>query len=154
MASTYRIVDEPRRGPLDRFVTNPIWPFFGLMLGGAILGVPWFVFNGIALGSATLRKEIAWAAACLPVTAGLLFGLLALYQRELLPERALPYLGMALLAWKMLVGYGVFNLQRRSFALWEHYGGQPRRAFVILALAFVLRTQVLSGLGVWRLVLE
>jgi hypothetical protein len=145
-ADRYHIVDEPLPGPLERFVTDPIWPLFGMMFGGAWLGLPWFVFNGIALGSASLRREIAWAVAALVGAAALVIGGNALVEHEVVTTSGIPYLVLLPLVWKLGVGYHLLNIQRRSFALWEHYGGQPRRAFIILLLAFFLRQRLAAAL--------
>ena len=58
----YRIEDEPRPGALAHLVVSPMPILLAAMLGGPWLAWPWFVLNGIALGSPTLRRELAVVA--------------------------------------------------------------------------------------------
>src|SRR5688572_26277398 len=57
--SSYVISDEPRPSPLRDYVVRPSAPLLAMMLGGAWLAWPWFIVNGIALGSPTWRREVA-----------------------------------------------------------------------------------------------
>jgi len=60
----YRIIDEPAPSALSRFVVNPLW----IVLASMFVYWPylprllwlWFLFNGLALRSPTIRFEIAW----------------------------------------------------------------------------------------------
>lgn len=138
----YRIADEPTPGSLERFVVNPIWPLFGLMLGGGWLAFPWYVFNGVALGSATLKREILLAVAAFAGAALLALAALALLGTRIVPPEHASYLGLLPVAWKLGLGYALLNTQRRSFALWEHYGGSPRNASLVLVAAFIVRMRL------------
>jgi len=149
----YRISDEPRPGSLERFVTDSNWPLFGLMLGGAWLGFPWFVFNGVALGSATLRREILLAGAGFAGAAVLALAMFFVLGNKLLPMSAVPFLLPLPIVWKLGIGYLLVRVQHRSFALWEHFGGTPRRAFLVLVAGLVIRTSLDFGNLFWVLVL-
>ena len=50
---SYRIGDEPRPGALARVAVDPMWPLLAVMLGGVWLSWPWFVLNGVVVGSPT-----------------------------------------------------------------------------------------------------
>jgi hypothetical protein len=128
---------------------------FGLMLGGAWLGLPWFVLNGVALGSATLRREIACAAGAFLGAAALALLAVVLVGERVVPMSAFAYLGLAPLIWKLGLGYKLATLQHRSFALWQHYGGIARRPVVIVVLALILRMKLVSSINnaFWLLVL-
>jgi len=53
----YRIIDEPRPGPLAQIAVNPVWPFLSVMMAGGWLAWPWFALNAFAIGSARKRAE-------------------------------------------------------------------------------------------------
>jgi hypothetical protein len=66
--ASYRIIDEPKPSPLNRFAVNPVW----IVLASFILqpyAWIWFLFNSFALGSPTRVKEVVWAAAGLGLIA-------------------------------------------------------------------------------------
>ena len=90
MTATYRIADEPTPGRLAGLVVNPFWPLLGAMLGGFWLALPWFALNAAALGSATRRREWAYLAGGMAVSAALGGALLYAAGAELLPLRATP----------------------------------------------------------------
>jgi hypothetical protein len=143
----YRIADEPMPGRLERFVADPVWPLLAMMFGGAWIGLPWFVFNGVALGSASVRREIAWAAGALAGATLLALAGGVLVVKQVVTPAAIPYLVLAPLVWKLGVAYRLLTVQRHSFALWEHFGGQPRRAFLIIIACLLLRGPVIRALG-------
>lgn len=153
----YVIPDEPLPGRLERWVVDPLWPLLAQMFGGSWLSLPWFVFNGIALGSATRRQEAALAAASLLGSAGLLALLYVLAERVALDRTALSLLLLPLLALKLAIAYALYLKQSRSFELWRHFGGVPRNAvIVIVASLFVeawLFQRVITSLPL-QLVLE
>ena len=154
MPSSYRIVDEPRPGQLSQVATAPFWPLLGLMLGGAWLAWPWFLLNGAAIGSANRRREVSLVGC--GFVGSIVLGLLML---RLLDEEtsgwavSLWVLGLQIV--KLGVGYWLFNLQARSFALFEYFGGRPRNAFLIVAAGAYLRSTVLSAVSwpLWILVM-
>jgi hypothetical protein len=141
----YRILDEPEPSTLAKLAVSPTWPLLALMLAGAWLALPWFAFNGIALGSPSRRRELALAAAGLAGAAALGVGLLLLVGAGLLPGRALPYLLLVPIAWKLGIGYAIYSLQGETFQLYEHFGGKAANGmFVLLVGAFVVRGAVLK----------
>jgi hypothetical protein len=156
MDATYRIQDEPSPSGLSHLVVNPVWPMLAAMLAGAWLALPWFAFNSFALGSATRRREWVLAGVALPITFLLLLGLGLLRKQGVVPEGAMPYLGVSLTVWKLTVAYLLLTLQQRGFALHEYFGGTVRNGmFVLLAGSFVGRRAVseLLGSGLWSLLL-
>lgn len=130
----YVIPDEPSPSKLEHLVVDPMWPFFGLMLGGLWLALPWYVLNGIALGSPTRRRE--WLALATAALGSLLLLVLIVQAREAGwiagVQVKLAVLSITLL--KLGMGFAVYHLQSRSFQLWTHFGGVPRNG-ILLAVA-------------------
>lgn len=141
----YHIEDEPRPGRLERLITDPMWPLFGMVLGAGWIGFLWFIVNGVALGSSTLRREIAWVVGGIAGAAGLAYAALWLVGSRTLPVSAVPYLILVPMTWKLAVGYVLLTLQRRSFALWEHYGGQASRPVFVVIAAFIFGRMLLQN---------
>ncbi len=142
---SYQIADEPVETSLRSYVVRPSAPLLAAMLAGAWLAWPWFVFNAIAMGSPTRRKEIALCAAALGGTAALGAILLALLDAGILP-RGVP-LRLAVLAvvtFKLAITYHISAVQSRTFHVYEYYGGPVRSAGRILGAAFVLRGFVIG----------
>jgi hypothetical protein len=144
-SQAYRIADEPTPGGLAHLVTNPIWPLFGMMLAGTWLGLPWFVLNSHAIGSATRWRETAAAALGLAGAGILVVGGALCFEYMAWPQRFIPYFLVIVAAFKLAIAYGIYFLQARSFAIHEHFGGQTRNGLlVVLIAAFALRSKVLQ----------
>lgn len=156
MAGSYRIVDEPTPGPLSRLVVQPLWPLLALMLAGSWLGYPWFVVNAFAVGSPSRAKETFWAALGFVGSLALGVGLLALAGTGVLPEPALPYAAVGIVAWRLGVGYVLYTLQSRSFHLYTYFGGPVRNGLWVLLVAVVFMRARLLGLlpsPLWQIAL-
>ena len=152
----YRIADEPRAGPLSRVAVNPFWPLMAMMLGGAWLGVPWFVVNAFAIGSATRWREVGLALGTLAGTAALFLALVVFERSVAIPKVAVPYLVLVLVVWKLGMAYVLQLTQASSFELFSAYGGRPANGVFGLLLAWFARDAVLAfikgSLGVFGLV--
>ena len=146
MSATYRIQDEPRPGAMGHLVVNPLFPLLSTMLVGAWLGLPWFVFNAFALGSATRRKETVLALLVVPGTLLLFILLGVLLKQEVLTKPAVPYALVGITVWKLALGYALFNLQQRSFALHEYYGGVVRNGAILLLAGLFLGDRAIASL--------
>jgi hypothetical protein len=146
MSDTYRILDEPRPGTLGNFVVNPVFPLLAMMMAGTWLGVPWIILNGFAMGSVTRRKETVLAVLVLPGTF-LLFMLLGmLLKAGILTQASMPYALVIITVWKLGLAYVLFDLQQRSFALHEYYGGVVRNGALVLVASIFLGARILKGL--------
>ncbi|MCF6299961.1 MAG: hypothetical protein L3J52_02415 [Proteobacteria bacterium] len=85
----YIIVDEPKVKFFENLIVNPVVILFAAMIVPMLFNIPfygrwwlpfvWLIFNGIALGSPTLKKEIVYVLFGLLVLLGffLLIGFLA-----------------------------------------------------------------------------
>ncbi|WP_395836199.1 hypothetical protein [Archangium violaceum] len=146
MSATYRIQDEPRPGTLGHLVVNPVFPLLATMMAGVWLGLPWFVFNGFALGSTSRIKELVLALLVVPGTLLLILLLNTLLAQGALTETSKPYAAVGITVWKLAMGYVLFNLQQRSFALHEYYGGVVRNGVLVLVASIVLGSSVLFSL--------
>jgi hypothetical protein len=146
MRSNYHIDDEPRPGPLARLAVRPFWPLLAVMLGGAWLSWPWFVINGLAVGSPTLKQEIRWVVAGLAGGAVMLVGLLVALGSEVLPPGSAPYAILVLTVWKLLVSYRLHQLQGRTFELYVHYGGTVRSGLLVVGLGLIAQQQGLLAI--------
>lgn len=152
---TYRIADEPRPGTLAHLAVNPVWPFFGVMFGGAALSWSWFIVNGAAIGSPTRRQELAWAIGGMIGSLALIGTILFLAGQGLLGRLGVSYSLVGLTVWKLAVTYWLFTLQSRSFHLYEHFGGPVRNGMLIVALGFLLTNRLYAGLpDILRLLLR
>ena len=148
MAATYHIADEPIPGRLASLVVNPFWPLLAAMLAGFWLALPWFAVNGAAMGSATRRREWAFIAGGLAVSAALGGALLYAVDHDLVSVRAFRYGLVGLVAWRLAVAYAVFSLQQASFELHRHFGGEARNgAFLVVAAAILGPARVLGKEG-------
>jgi hypothetical protein len=142
----YRIADEPQPGPQAHLAVNPFWILLGTMLGGAWLAWPWFVFNSIAIGSATKKKEFALVAVAVAGSVALYFGIGALVAGSVLDERNVPYAVLAVVVYKLGIAYALHLLQSRSFQLHEYFGGASRNGMMLLIVGFMARGWVLQRL--------
>lgn len=142
----YHILDEPRPGGLSQWTVEPLWPLLAIMVGGVWLSWPWFVFNSLAVGSPTRRREIAWAVGGLAGTFALVLGLFALISGvpELEPYQS--YLLVSIFVWKALVSYRLYLLQSRTFEIYQYFDGPVRNGLILVAAGWFLRPHVLGAL--------
>ncbi|WP_394825277.1 hypothetical protein [Pendulispora albinea] len=146
MSTAYRIPDEPTPGRLAPYTVHPFWPLITLMLGGAWIGLPWFVFNGVAMGSASLRKEVVAAVAAPLGAVAMLYGSIYLGGTFFaLSQRALPYLFVLVVATKLGFGYWLYLSQQRSFEIYRHFGGPVRQGMLVALGATLLRGYVIPA---------
>jgi hypothetical protein len=117
---------------------NPFWPFLGVMFGGAWLSWPWFVVNGIAVGSPTRRRELLIVVGAFVVSGLLLLILVSLAGSGRIPESGVPYALLTLTVFKLGVTYWLHALQSRTFEVYEYYGGIARQGFLVILAAYFL----------------
>lgn len=142
----YRIPDEPSPSTLSRFAVNPFWPFLAMMLGGSWLGLPWFCFNAVALGSATRVREWVLAGLAPLAVVGLAVAYDAAAARWGAPPRADDYATVFLLGVKLSAGQVLCLWQGRTFALHEHFGGSSAKgAWAVVALGAYLKPRVIEA---------
>ncbi|MBL8300729.1 MAG: hypothetical protein JNN30_20510 [Rhodanobacteraceae bacterium] len=154
--ATYQLPDEPRPNALQAIVTDPMWPFLGTLLIGPWFGLAWFAVNSAALGSPTLKRELALIGLALGGKAVALLTLFAALEAGWVDKGAMPYLYLIALGILLSATYGVYLLQARTFELFTHFGGQAKNGVVVLLVAMaVVRpyvTPLISG-GLLGLVL-
>lgn len=142
---SYRIADEPRPGGLASCVVYPFWPLFGFMFGGAWLSWPWFILNGVAVGSPTLHREVALVVGGFVGSAVLAALIMLSFAYGILPESAFHYVVLALTVWKLGICYWLYTLQGRTFGIYEYYGGQVKNGlFPFLIALFIARRGLFS----------
>lgn len=136
----YTIIDEPQVRPWgERIVVDPIIILLAAILvplfwnppalGRFWLGPLWLLINGIALGSATLGKEVTALAVGAVVWLGLFFGTIVAISAGLLPYEASDvweYVVISLFAVLFFTMLFVINLQARSHALFVYVRGGQR----------------------------
>jgi hypothetical protein len=152
--TTYRILDEPTPGALVRVVVSPLWPLFALLFAGSWVALPWFVLNAFALGSTTRAREAFVAALGFAGSLGLAILALGLEARGLVPAGAADYVRLLVVGWHLLVGFGLYLLQARSFRVYTQLAGPARSGFWIVLLTTVVRGTVSSGSPLWALALS
>lgn len=153
--TSYRIDDEPLPGPLSRWSTSPYFCLLAVMLGGVWLSWPWFVFNGKAMGSPTFKREALWTVAGLVGTVCIVVVILFLAGRGVLPKPYVKYAAIAIPTWKLLVSYVLYDLQSRTFHLYEYYGGTVRNGMPVVLFGMFFGRTLLALLPseVWRVIL-
>ncbi|HET7842649.1 MAG TPA: hypothetical protein VFL14_00750 [Xanthomonadales bacterium] len=142
----YRIEDEPRPGALAAFAVSPVWPLLGLMFVGNWFGLAWFAFNGIAVGSPTLRRELLLIAVGIAGAFAIVLAVAwaassGLIERGMQVELAL----LALVLWKLGVGYFLHAWQSATIEIHEHYGGVLRNGLPIVIVATLLPIRKFVG---------
>lgn len=154
--ATYHIEDEPRPGALQRAAVQPFWPLFSIMFAGSWLALPWFAFNGFAVGSPTRWREAGLALTGLFGTAVLAITLLVLRDTGRIPGSLVPYLEVLITVWKLGVCYLLLVWQSRSIALYEYFGGVLANGLLVIVVARVLAPTLLKGFRgeFWSLVLR
>ncbi|HKY93146.1 MAG TPA: hypothetical protein VJM11_18995 [Nevskiaceae bacterium] len=150
----YRIEDEPRPGAMAQLAVNPLWPLLSVMLGGFLIGVTWFVINGIAVGSPTRNREIVAAVAGLAGALAIAVTLALAVGAGWLPGAAAQYALLPLLLWKLGTAYLLYEWQSRTIQIHEHYGGVLRNGLPLVIVAALVRKPLLlaSPSVLWRLV--
>jgi hypothetical protein len=139
----YHIADEPVAGRLGALAVNPLWPLLAGMVGGFWVAYPWFAVNAFALGSATRRRELAWLAGGLLVSAAC--GAAILLAAGTVPRTALRYAFIVVVGWRIGVSYAVYTLQSASFELHTHFGGAARSGVALVLAAALVPLQSLVG---------
>jgi len=147
-AARYRIPDEPRPSAQENLIVDPLWPLFAQMLVGTWLALPWFVFNGYAMGSPTLRREGLLAGTSL-AGSGLLLWMIVRAAMAGWFDRVDPeYAKLSIFVLKLGCAYALYQLQARPFQLWQHFGGRAKNGLPLLIGAmFLLKPSVNAALG-------
>lgn len=148
MSARYHLPDEPRPGALAQVIVDPMWPMFAFILVGGWMGLAWFALNGIALGSPTLRREMALIALAIGGSALIFFGLAGVYEAGWLDKTAMRYALLSLVAVKLGCAYGLYLMQSRVYELHTHFGGASKNgAIVLIAAMFMVRPAVTKTLA-------
>jgi hypothetical protein len=144
----YQIADEPAPTSLARFAVNPIFPMLASMIGGVWIAWPWFAFNSIAVGSPTLRSELAWLGAGLAVMFAAATGIVLAAQAEILPVAAFRYAFVCVALVKLVFVYVVYVQQARTIEIYQYYGGVLRNGILVLVLLFLVGDGFLNALPI------
>jgi hypothetical protein len=144
-AARYRIPDEPRPSAQEGLIVDPLWPLFAQMLVGSWMALPWFLFNGYAMGSPTLRREGLLAGASVAGSGLLLWAIVragvAGWFHRIDPAYAL----LSVTVLKLGCAYGLYMLQQRPFQLWRHFGGHPKNGLLLVIGAMILAKPTVSA---------
>jgi hypothetical protein len=154
---SYAIADEPVETNLRHYVVDPSAPLLAAMLCGAWLALPWFVFNAIAMGSPTKRKEITLCIAAFAGTALLGFVALALWDRDIIESRTtMRFVLLGIVTYKLTMAYVINIVQSRTFHVYEYYGGPVRPASYVISTGWLLRDFVigLSDDPLWGIIVS
>jgi hypothetical protein len=138
MSVTYRIPDEPVGGQSFAIVVDPFWALLGAMFGGAWLGAALFAMNAWYLRGPMWQRELALVAAMF--VGAVLLGVLIHFGEAsgVLPERAVKYAALAVIAWKLAIMYWIYFLQQAEFALFEYFGGKLQNGALFVVLGSLL----------------
>jgi hypothetical protein len=135
---------------------NPIWPLFAQMLAGSWLAIPWFLFNGEALGSSMRKRE--WLCAATSVIGSILIALGVSWaaDAELLDQTGIRLGLLAIVALKLSMAYLLYSLQAQTFEIWQHFGGRQKAGWLLVLLGLYFRSnldRILADHVLWLLVL-
>ncbi|HEY4058838.1 MAG TPA: hypothetical protein VGM39_19625 [Kofleriaceae bacterium] len=153
---SYHIADEPTDSPFSAYVCRPSAPMLAMMLAGAWLAWPWFIFNSIALGSPTKKKEIQLVLAGILGTAVMaVLVVLAIEEKWIESLTTLRFAVLAIVTWKLTIANAVKTLQGRTFHVYEYYGGKIRNPRNLVGAGYYLRDLLLSVFDnpVWIIIL-
>ena len=152
-AARYRIPDEPAALHSEAgLIVDPLWPLFAQMLVGTWMALPWFLANGLFMGSPTRRRE--WAL----IAGASLFGAAhscsrcpsrhRLVRRLHSPASIRPTACSSITVLKLGCAYGLYMMQQRAFQLWRHFGGKPKNGMLLVIAAMVfVKPNVTIALG-------
>jgi hypothetical protein len=144
----YQIADEPAPTSLARFAVNPIFPLLASMIGGVWIAWPWFAFNSIAVGSPTLRSELAWLGTGLVVMFAAAAAIVLAVGAGILPVAAARYAFVCVAVMKLAFVYAVYVRQARTIEIYAYYGGVLRNGVLVLVLLFVIGNAFLDALPI------
>lgn len=135
--SAYRLPDEPLPSGLSKWAVDPLWPLLAVMLAGNGVGMAWSVFNGLAMGSPTRRREWLLVAGNLLGCLAVAVGTSMLRRSGWLAQDEVAYAMLVAVTVKLAVSYAIYMMQSRCFELFEHFGGKARNGLpVAVLLAF------------------
>lgn len=143
----YRIEDEPRPSALSHLTVRPFWPLLGWMFGGTWIAWPWFMVNGVAMGSPTLGREIGLIFVGALGIVGIFAGGVGVLDAFGLDDvTGIRFIALAVTLWKLAVSYFLHGWQARTFSLYEHYGGRVRNGVIVVIAAAVLQQRLAATL--------
>jgi hypothetical protein len=152
-ATAYRLPDEPLPSGLAKWAVDPLWPLLGVMFGGNGLGMAWFVFNGLALGSPTRGREWTVVAANLVGCLAVAIAASVLRGNGLLAKDEVAYVLLLAVTIKLVAAYALYMMQARCFELWEYFGGRARNGLaVVIVMGLAARPLIDSLPHVWLMV--
>lgn len=142
---SYQIADEPHESSLSAYACKPDAPLLAMMMCGSWLAWPWFIFNSIALGSPTKRKEIGLCLLAIAGTFVLGWIVLELLGAGIITIGA-PFklCVLAISAWKLTIAYWVSTIQARTFHVYEYYGGTVKNSAAVISAGWYLADIVFS----------
>ena len=145
MQARYRLPDEPLPSGFSRFAVDPMWPLVALMLAGSGVGLAWFAFNSVALGSPTRTREWLYVLVAMAGSAVLLLVLGVADSQAWLDTQQLRYAALSLLALKITLAYMIYMLQLRPHELWTYHGGETANGLPALVLLGLLARPLLAS---------
>ncbi len=129
--STYEIIDEPKVQFLEKFIVHPVIILFAAMIVPMFVSIPffgrfwipfvWLVFNGIILGSPTIKKEIIYAVLGVLTLVGLFY--LGIYLYTLLQHSKISvfsYLRILMSGVFFLFLYLIVFLQEAPYQIYQY----------------------------------
>lgn len=144
---SYIISDEPQQSRFGHLVVRPSGILFAAMFCGTWLALPWFAFNGYAMGSPTRRKELALCALTLGVTVVLATIFVVLWDRDIIESSTgVRLFALVVTTWKLGMLYAIETVQSRTFGVYEYYGGRVRQTRAVLSIGYFVGSFLLSGI--------
>lgn len=154
---SYQIADEPHATSLSDYVCKPDAPLLAMMLCGAWLAWPWFIFNSIALGSPTWKREIALVLVSIAGTVALGWSVFALLSAGLITIGTQLQLAFLLVTtWKLGTAYAISTIQARTFHVHAYDGGEVRSSSAVMSLGYRIAFLVILLFDdpLWRVIVS
>lgn len=154
---SYQIADEPHGTSLSAYVCKPDAPLLAMMVCGAWLAWPWFIFNSIAMGSPTKKREITLVLIAIAGTFVLGWLALALVGAGVIRIGTQLELGfLVVTTWKLAMAYQITTIQARTFHVYEYYGGAVRNSSAVMTVGYRLAFFVILLFDdpLWRIIVD
>lgn len=130
-SKTYIIIDEPKVKFLEKAIVNPVIILFAAMIVPMFTKIPyfgrwwlpfvWLVFNGIILGSPTLKKEISYSVIGLLILTAFFYGIFYIVEQQLQFDFSIiEYLFIFMYGLFFLFMYFVVFLQEAPYQIYQY----------------------------------
>ena len=116
----YQIIDDPVPGALARFAAPPMLPFLLFMLF-PVAGIPFFLFNTIALKGRTWVREIGMVVVASALRFGMPYSVAVWMVKQGVPANWIGYIAIIPLALSLWLAYRAFYDQSVTYQIRTYF---------------------------------